>query len=435
MVRSKGNHKIYMKGDLLVDTKEMVLEKAKQAKKAARALALVTSDIKNKALIAMSDGLMNAKEELKEENEKDLKYAREKGLSSALIDRLTLNDKRIEGMASGLREIAALPDPVGEVTRMWQRPSGLQIGKIRTPIGVIGIIYESRPNVTADAVGLCLKSGNAIILRGGSEAINSNNAIAKILMQAAIAAGLPEGCIQQIEITDRQAIMEMIKLDEYIDLIVARGGHDLIRAVTENSTIPIAKHAAGVCHTYVDVEADLKMAEEICFNAKVQRPGVCNAMETLLVHRDVAKEFLPGMIRRYQEAGVEIRGCPEVRKIVPGINEATEEDWYTEYLDLILSIRVVKDIDEAIDHIMTYGSHHSDAIVTSNYGRSMKFLKEVDSAAVYVNASTRFTDGNEFGLGAELGISTQKIHSRGPMGLEDLTIQKYIIFGNGQIRQ
>jgi glutamate-5-semialdehyde dehydrogenase len=318
---------------------------------------------------------------------------------------------------------------------MRQRPSGLKVGKLRVPLGVIGIIYESRPNVTADAVGLCIKSGNSIILRGGSEAINSNIAISNILMKSAIDAGLPEGCIQLVEITDRQAIMDLIKLDQYIDLLVARGGFELIKVITENATIPVAKHSAGVCHTYVDTGADLKMAEDISFNAKVHRPGVCNAMETLLVHKAVAEKFLPPMIKRYKDAGVEIRGCAETKKIVPDVLDATEEDWYTEYLDLILSIKIVKDIDEAIDHIMTYGSHHSDAIVTEDYSRSMRFLNEVDSAAVYVNASTRFTDGNEFGLGAELGISTQKLHSRGPMGLEDLTSQKYIIFGNGQVRQ
>lgn len=413
----------------------MVLEKAKNAKQASRLLAKTSTSAKNKALNAMADGLLSAKEELKKENEKDIAYARERGLSSALIDRLTLNDKRIEAMASGIKEIVALPDPVGEVTRMWQRPNGLRIGKIRVPLGVIGIIYESRPNVTADAVGLCIKSGNSIILRGGSEAINSNIAIYNILVKSAVDAGLPEGCIQLIDITDRQAIMEMVKLDEYIDLIVARGGLELIKFVSENSTIPIAKHSAGICHTYVDANADLQMAEDICFNAKVQRPGVCNAMETMLVHQDIAHSFLPRMIQRFKEAGVEIRGCEKTKKIVPDIIDATEEDWWTEYLDLILSIRIVQDIDEAIDHIMTYGSHHSDAIVTKDYDRAMKFLNEVDSAAVYVNASTRFTDGNEFGLGAELGISTQKLHSRGPMGLEDLTSQKYIIFGNGQIRQ
>lgn len=415
--------------------KEMILEKAKNAKQASRILAKTSTSAKNNALNAMADGLLSAKDELKRENEKDIAYAKEKGLSSALIDRLTLNDKRIEAMANGIKEIVALPDPVGEVTRMWQRPNGLRIGKIRVPLGVIGIIYESRPNVTADAVGLCIKSGNAIILRGGSEAINSNIAIANILVRSAMDAGLPEGCIQLIDITDRQAIMEMVKLDEYIDLIVARGGLELIKVVSENSTIPVAKHSAGICHTYVDADADLQMAEDICFNAKVQRPGVCNAMETMLVHKDIAHSFLPRMIQRFKEAGVEIRGCAKTKKIVPDIIDATEEDWWTEYLDLILSIKIVDDINEAIDHIMTYGSHHSDAIVTKDYDRAMKFLNEVDSSAVYVNASTRFTDGNEFGLGAELGISTQKLHSRGPMGLEDLTSQKYIIFGSGQIRQ
>jgi glutamate-5-semialdehyde dehydrogenase len=418
-----------------MDIKQMVLEKAKNAKKASRTLAGTSTVIKNKALSAMADGLINAKDELKKENEKDITYAKEAGLSSALIDRLLLNDKRIEGMAGGLKEIAALPDPVGEVTHMWQRPSGIRVGKVRVPLGVIGIIYESRPNVTADAVGLSIKSGNAIILRGGSEAINSNIAIAKILVKSAIDAGLPDGCIQLIEITDRQAITDMIKLDQYIDLIVARGGQELIKAISEGATVPVAKHSAGICHTYVDVGADLKMAEEICFNAKVQRPGVCNAMETMLVHKDIADNFLPEMIKRFIDAGVEIRGCQQTKKIVPNILDATEEDWYTEYLDLILSVKVVKDIDEAIDHIETYGSHHSDAIITKDYERANRFLKEVDSAAVYVNASTRFTDGSEFGLGAELGISTQKLHSRGPMGLEDLTSQKFIIFGDGQIRQ
>ncbi|MGQ9608842.1 MAG: glutamate-5-semialdehyde dehydrogenase [bacterium] len=418
-----------------MNIKDIVLEKAKSAKEASKALAKISSAVKNKALLAMADMLINAKDDLKRENEKDISYSKEKGLSSALIDRLMLNDKRIDAMSSGLREIAALNDPVGEITRMWQRPNGLRIGKIRVPLGVIGMIYESRPNVTADAVGLCIKSGNAIILRGGSEAINSNIAISKILLKAAMDCGLPKGCIELIDITDRQAIMEMIKLDNYIDMIVARGGFELIKTVTENSTIPVAKHSAGVCHTYVDDSANLKMAEDICFNAKVQRPGVCNAMETLLVHKNVASNFLPPMIQRFRNAGVEIRGCSQVKEIVPDVIDAVEEDWYTEYLDLILSIKVVKDIDEAIEHISTYGSHHSDAIVTESYERGLKFLNEVDSAAVYINASTRFTDGNEFGLGAELGISTQKLHSRGPMGLEDLTSQKYIIFGNGQIRE
>jgi glutamate-5-semialdehyde dehydrogenase len=418
-----------------MNIKEMVLEKAKNAKRSSRILAKTSTLEKNKALMAMADGLISAKDELKKENEKDIAYAKEKGLSPALIDRLTLNDKRIDAMASGIKEIVVLPDPVGEVTHIRQRPSGIRVGKLRVPLGVVGIIYESRPNVTADAVGLCIKSGNAIILRGGSEAINSNIAISNILIKSAIDAGLPEGCVQLIEITDRQAIMDLVKLDEYIDLIVARGGLELIKVISENSTIPVAKHSAGVCHTYVDVGADLQMAEDISFNAKVQRPGVCNSMETLLVHQDVAHGFLPRMIERLKEAGVEIRGCAKTKKIVPNIIDATEEDWYTEYLDLILSVKIVENIDDAIDHIMTYSSHHSDAIITKDYDRSMKFLNEVDSAAVYVNASTRFTDGNEFGLGAELGISTQKLHSRGPMGLEDLTSQKFIIFGSGQIRQ
>ena len=421
----------------MVRIEEEVLEIAKAAKEAASKLAQVPSDVKNKALLAMADGILSRRDELKEANEKDVRAAEEKGLSAALIDRLTLTDKRIDEMADGLRQIAALPDPVGEITRMWRRPNGLVIGKMRVPIGVIGVIYESRPNVTADAAGLCVKSGNAVILRGGSEAINSNLAIAGILQEAAREAGLPENCIQIIKTTDRRAVMAMLKLDKYIDLIIPRGGKGLIRTVVENSTIPVVRHEEGICHVYVDEFADLEMAINICFNAKVQRPATCNAMETLLVHSKIAPQFLPKMCAKFIEAGVELRGCERTREICPDldIKPATEEDWRTEYLDLILSIKVVDSLDEAIQHIETYGSHHSDAIVTDSYRNAQRFIREVDSAAVYVNASTRFTDGYQFGLGAEMGISTQKLHCRGPMGLEDLTTEKYIIYGSGQIRE
>ena len=414
---------------------DLVTTKAQAAKAAARKLANVSSDVKSSALLMMADDILRCGDKLKEENQKDIKAAQEKGLASALIDRLTLTDKRIDEMADGLRQIATLPDPVGEVMRMWRRPNGLLIGKVRVPLGVVGIIYESRPNVTADAAGLCLKSGNAVVLRGGSEAIHSNIAIANILLESAANAGLPDGCIQYIDVTDRQAVMEMLKLDEYIDVIVPRGGKGLIRSVMENSTIPVIKHEDGICHTYVDSDANLEMAESICFNAKVQRPGTCNAMETLLVHESVAEKFLPSMCRKFVEAGVELRGCGETREICPDVKPATEEDWRTEYLELILSIRVVGSFDEAIDHIMNYGSHHSDAIVTDNYQKSQRFLQEVDSAAVYVNTSTRFTDGYQFGLGAEIGISTQKLHARGPMALEELTSYKFIVYGNGQLRE
>jgi len=415
--------------------KDLVISKARIAKTAARKLANVSSDVKSTALMMMADNLIKKNDKLKEENQKDLESGQQKGLASALIDRLTLTDKRINEMADGLRQIAALSDPIGEVSKMWRRPNGLLIGKMRVPLGVVGIIYESRPNVTADAAGLCLKSGNAVVLRGGSEAINSNIAIADILVDAAKNAGLPEGCIQYINVTDRQAVMEMLKLEDYIDVIVPRGGKKLIRMVMENSTIPVIKHEDGICHTYVDCDADLEMAQSICFNAKVQRPGTCNAMETLLVNESIAETFLPLMCEQFEEAGVQLRGCEKTQRIYSNVECATEEDWRTEYLALILSIRIVSNIDEAIDHIENYGSHHSDAIITDNYTKSQRFLQEVDSAAVYVNTSTRFTDGYQFGLGAEVGISTQKLHSRGPMGVEDLTSYKFIVYGNGQLRE
>jgi len=418
-----------------MNIKEYMEKLGKKARSGARSLAILSEAIKNRALLNMADALEREKDFLMAENRKDIEYARQKGLSSALIDRLTLTDKRINEMARGLREIASLPDPVGEIIRMWRRPNGMQVGKIRVPIGVIGIIYESRPNVTADSAALCIKSGNSVFLRGGSEAINSNKAIVNILVKAGLEAGLPEGAINFVEITDREAVMEMLRLDKYIDLIIPRGGEGLIKTVTANSTIPVIKHDKGLCHTYVDKYADIKMAQDICFNAKVQRPGTCNAMETLLVHQDVADRFLPGMVERFRNAGVELRGCSRTVAMFPGIGHASDEDWDREYLDLILNIKIVKSMEEAMEHIQIHGSGHSEAIITENYPRAMRFLKEVDAAAVFVNASTRLHDGGQFGLGAEIGISTTRIHARGPMGLEELTTTKFIVLGSGQIRE
>jgi glutamate-5-semialdehyde dehydrogenase len=418
-----------------MDIKEFVLAKAKEAREGARSLAKATSKQKNLALVRMAEALQKRSKELIRENARDIAFARKKGLSKAMIDRLTLNDKRIQEMSQGLVEVAALPDPVGEILKMWQRPNGMSVGRMRVPIGVIGIIYESRPNVTADATSLCLKAGNSVILRGGSEAIHSNRAIVKILRAVAKAEGLHEGAVSFIDIPDREAVMELLKLEGIVDLIIPRGGEGLIRAVTENSRIPVLKHYKGVCHVFVDRDADLKMAEDICFNAKVQRPGTCNAMETMLVDKKIAKRFLPGMAARFKKAGVVLKGCPETRKIVQGIVAAKEEDYYNEYLDLVLNVRVVKDIDEAMEHIAKYSSAHSDTIVTKDYAKGMRFLREVDSSAVLVNASTRLNDGFQFGLGAEIGISTDKIHARGPMGLEELTCTKFIVLGNGQLRE
>jgi glutamate-5-semialdehyde dehydrogenase len=418
-----------------MNLKEMIEKKVCGAKEAARHLGNLNSGVKNRGLLLMADNLEARSALLKKENGKDIAAAKEKGLSGAMVDRLLLDDRRIHAMAQGLREVAALPDPVGEITRMWKRPNGLQIGKVRVPIGVIGIIYESRPNVTADAASLCLKSGNAVVLRGGSEAIHSNSAIAEILSASAAEAGIPAGAIQFVDVPDREAVMHMLKMDDFIDLIIPRGGEGLIRTVCENSSIPVIKHDKGVCHTYVDRYAELEMAEKIAMNAKCQRPGVCNAMETLLVHVEIAPSFLPVLAERLKAAGVEIRGCPATRNLIPESREATEEDWYTEYNDLILSIRVVSSLSQAMEHIAKYGSEHSEAIVTQDYARSRRFLSEVDASAVYVNASTRFSDGYEFGLGAEIGISTNRLHARGPMGLEEMTTYKFIIFGDGQIRE
>jgi len=414
---------------------DTIIKIAAQAKQASRGLANLSARVKNDALLSMAKALEEATGQIMEENKKDLIYAKEKGLPAVLIDRLALNEKRVMAMAAGLMDVVAIPDPVGEVTSMWRRPNGLQIGRVRVPLGVIGIIYESRPNVTADTAGLCLKSGNAVILRGGKEAINSNKIIADILGKAATAAGIPQNSISFIENTDRQAVRELVKLHNLVDVIILRGGKSLLEAVGTESSVPIISHGEGNCHVFVDKDADLSMAARIVFNAKVHRPGVCNAAESLLVHRDIAIEFLPGMINQLKEAGVEIRGCLETKRIVPDILEATEDDWSKEYLDLILSVKIVDSLDDAIEHINRYGSSHSEAIVTSSYANSRRFLQEVDAAAVYVNASTRFTDGGEFGLGAEMGISTQKLHARGPMGLVELTTLKFIIFGDGQIRE
>ncbi len=417
-----------------MDIKNFVLQKALRAKEASRRLMNVSTEKKNACLLSMAELLKKEKDFLIEENKKDVEAARAKGLSPSLIDRLTLNEKRINEICAGLIEVAQLPDPVFEITKLWRRPNGMLVGRMRTPIGLIGIIYEARPNVTVDATSLCLKSGNAVILRGGSEAINSNRALVNIMRMALGSTGIPEDAVTFIDTPEREAVMEMLKLSEVIDLIIPRGGEGLIRTVTENSRIPVLKHYKGVCHVFVDRDADLKMAEEICLNAKVQRPGTCNAMETMLVDEAIAERFLPVMLKRFEEAGVELRGCEKTKRIYPSVKSVKEEDYYNEYLALILNVRVVRDIDEAMEHIAKYGSKHSDAIVTENYEKAMRFLREVDSSAVFVNASTRLNDGYQFGLGAEIGISTDKLHARGPMGLEELTCTKFIVLGNGQLR-
>jgi glutamate-5-semialdehyde dehydrogenase len=383
----------------------------------------------------MAESLEKNREGLIRENQKDLAAGERAHLSSSLMDRLRLTPSVIRGMVEGLREVARLPDPVGEVVRMWKRPNGLTVGRMRIPLGVIGIIYESRPNVTADASGLCLKSGNSVILRGGSEAFHSNQAIGQILRRALAETGFPQEAIQIFPYTEREAIREMLQLEGDIDLIIPRGGEDLIRFVTEHSKIPVIKHYKGVCHIFVDETADLEMAGRVCLNAKVQRPGVCNAMETLLVHEKVASRFLPKVAKDLQKKGVELRGCSQTRKILSHIKEAREEDWSQEYLDLILSVKVVRGIEEAVEHIARYGSSHTEAIITSDYRNAQRFLREVNSSCVLVNASTRFNDGFELGLGAEIGISTSKLHAFGPMGLEELTTTKFIVYGEGQIRE
>ncbi len=418
-----------------MDIKQQIREMAKNAKAAGVLLARASTDKKNGALEEMARELLEHKASLEAENAKDLAFARQAGLSGAMLDRLTLNEKTIGAMAGGLREVAALPDPVGKVTSMWRRPNGLLVGRMRIPLGVVGIIYESRPNVTADAAALCLKSGNAVLLRGGSEAIHSNIAIAGILREVLQRHGLPGEAVQIIPTTDREAVSEMLKLEEYIDVIIPRGGEELIRAVVDQSKIPVIKHYKGVCHVFVDADAEIEMAERICLNAKTQRPGVCNALETLLVHQDIAPAFLPAVAKKLHLAGVSLRGCAKAQALVPEMAAAEEEDWYREYLDLILAVCIVRDMDEAIAHIEKYGSLHTEAIVTKDYHNAQRFLNEVNSSTVLVNASTRFSDGFELGLGAEIGISTTKLHAFGPMGLEELTTQKFIIYGDGQVRQ
>ncbi|TRZ96172.1 glutamate-5-semialdehyde dehydrogenase [bacterium] len=414
--------------------KEELIKIAQSAKEASRHMVNLSSLAKKNALRDMAGALIAKRRIIVQANNKDIAKAKAADLSSALIDRLVLNEKRIKEMSESLLEIVRLKDPVGQVIRQWRRPNGLRIQKVRSPIGVIAIIYESRPNVTSDCIGLCFKSGNSVILRGGSEALNSNLAIFKILQDVITAHGIPAAVVNMVTTKDRKAVDLLLKLNNYIDLVIPRGGEGLIRRVARSSRIPVIKHYKGICHIYVDDRADLNMAQKICFNAKVQRPGVCNAMECMLVHQDAAARFLPGMLKKFKEAGVEIRGCSLAQKVVKGVKKATEKDYHTEYLDLILSVKVVKDLYEAINHINHYGSHHSDSIVTDNKDSAKVFLKLVDSACVYVNASTRFTDGYQFGMGAEIGISTDKLHARGPMALEELTTYKYMVFGNGQIR-
>jgi glutamate-5-semialdehyde dehydrogenase len=431
----------------------MVLALAKKAKQAFPVLANLPTQQKNKILRSMAQALLDNRQFLIKENEKDLGNAKKKNLSSAFIDRLALTEKRIKAMSDSHKALVNLPDPVGEVIKQWTAPNRMKISKVRVPIGVIAIIYESRPDVTSDCAGLCLKSGNCVILRGGSEAINSNKAIYKVLSSALVKFSVPEGVIGFVSTTSREEVRTLLGLSDYIDLVIPRGGEGLIKEVVRISRIPVIKHYKGLCHVYVHRDADLAMAKEICFNAKVQRPGTCNAMEAMLVDKKIAPRFLPGMIKCFRVAGVEIRGCPVTRKIVKGINPvrntdshgrvkisngvkpATDEDFRTEFLDLILAVKVVKDLNEAISHINEYGSHHSDSIVTENTRAAEEFLKRVDSACVYHNVSTRLTDGYQFGMGAEMGISTDRLHARGPMALEELTTYKYVIHGNGQIRK
>jgi glutamate-5-semialdehyde dehydrogenase len=413
---------------------EQVRQIAVAARQASHAMAKVPSGAKNALLLAMADALVADSAALMEENRKDLAAGEAKGLSAAMLDRLMLDEARIAAMAEGLREVAALPDPVGSVDRMWVRPNGLQVGKMRIPLGVIGIIYEARPNVTADAAALCLKAGNSVILRGGSEAIHSNLAIAGILQEEMARAGIPTAALSVIPFVEREGVLEMLKQEEQIDLIIPRGGESLIRFVVEHSKIPVIKHYKGVCHVFVDAGADFAMAERIIINGKTQRPGVCNALETLLIHKDVAETFVPRIAESLATLKVELRGDEAFRQFAPQATPATEADWAAEFLDLILACRVVDDLDEAIDHINRFGSLHTEAIVTSDYTNAQRFLREVNSSTVLVNASTRFADGNQLGLGAEIGISTTKLHSFGPMGLEDLTTTKFIVYGNGQVR-
>ncbi len=418
-----------------MDIDQTIRQMARDARQAAGVINRCATAQKNRALKNMADLLEKQAETIFRENRKDLKRAAETGLSGAMVDRLTVTDKTIAAMAGGLREVAAYADPVGTMGETRVRPNGLRVSKMRIPLGVIGIIYESRPNVTIDAAGLCLKSGNAVILRGGSEALHSNRALAGIIGQALESAGLPLQAAQVVPMEDRTAINALLAQEEFVDLIIPRGGEGLIRFVVENAKIPVLKHYKGVCHVFVDHTAELQMAEDICYNAKVQRPGVCNAMETLLVHEKVARDFLPAMARRFEMAGVRLRGCPKTCTIHTGITPATDADWPEEYLDLMLAVKVVADMEDAMGHIARFGSKHTEAIVTSDYGRANRFVREVDASVVLVNASTRFNDGGQLGLGAEMGISTSKLHAFGPMGLQELTTRKFVVLGDGQVRE
>ncbi|WP_297570871.1 glutamate-5-semialdehyde dehydrogenase [uncultured Anaerovibrio sp.] len=417
-----------------MNLQEIMLEKAKAAKQAAGAMAILSTETKNRALMEMADVLEQHSPTIIEANRLDVELAEHKGIRRSYIDRLLLNESRIAGMADGLRQAAGLPDPVGEGDYATVRPNGLEIRRVRVPLGTVGIIYEARPNVTSDAAGLCIKAGNSVILKGGSEAINSNKAIIALLQEAAYAAGIPDGAIQFVDVTDREAVQLMLKMNEYLDVIIPRGGAGLIKTVVNNSSVPVIETGTGVCHTFVDESADMQMALDIAVNAKTSRPSVCNAMETLLVHQNIAEGFLPELKRVMAEQHCELRGCLRCQEILSDITPATEEDWHTEYGDLILSVKIVDDVNEAIDHINKYNTGHSEAIVTESLKNARQFQQRVDAAAVYVNASTRFTDGCEFGFGAEIGISTQKLHARGPMGLAALTSTKYLINGDGQIR-
>ena len=412
-----------------------LISMGQKAKEASYELGSASINEKNNALLFMAEELINAKDEIMEVNKIDLKNSEAKGTSKPMLQRLALNEKTINEMAEGLKEVANLQDPIGEVVSMWQRPNGLQIGQKRVPIGVVGIIYESRPNVTCDAAGLCLKTGNACILKGGSDAINSNKAIIKALSKGIERAGLPKESVQLIEDTSREAVNEMMRLDEYIDVLIPRGGAGLIQSVVKNATVPVIQTGTGNCHIYVDESCDFNMAVDIAVNAKTQKPSACNAAEKLLVNEKIAKEFLPLAVKALRENGVTLRGDKEAQAIIDDIENANDDDWSTEYLDYIMAVKIVKDVDEAIAHINKYGTGHSEAIITESYKNSQKFLQRVDAAAVYVNASTRFTDGGQFGFGAEIGISNQKLHARGPMGLKELTTIKYIIYGNGQVRE
>ncbi|MGD8582684.1 MAG: glutamate-5-semialdehyde dehydrogenase [Gammaproteobacteria bacterium] len=418
-----------------MDIKTYMADVGQRARAAAREIGKAETGLKNAALLAIADRIDAGAEMLKQENRKDLENGRASGLDAVLLDRLELTDERIAAMAEGLRQITTLQDPVGEITDMAYRPSGIQVGRMRVPLGVIGIIYESRPNVTADAAGLCLKAGNAAILRGGSEAIHSNQALAECIRYGLAEAGLPENVVQVIQTTDRAAVGEMLSMKDCIDVIIPRGGKSLIERIATESKVPVIKHLDGICHVYIDDEADYRKAVKVAFNAKTQRYGTCNTMETLLVAESVAADILPDLCAHFENEGVELRGCAKTRAIVEGVSEATEQDWDTEYLAPILSIRVVGGLDEAIDHINLHSSQHTESIITENYTTARRFLREVDSSSVMVNASTRFADGFEYGLGAEIGISTDKLHARGPVGLEGLTSQKYVVLGDGHIRK